>query len=352
MHEFTEELAMEWLKKPCWSIAESVFLLGEHQIPVSKFAGYPFPPEFAGNAGSSMDSLIRAIVTQQLKPIANMEGSIRGRFPVYSPAEVISVAESIDFGKWKNWKKRLGRLQATQIQTGTEMLNKIKADIDAKINYRINKTPEPLFGEGFSDEMRKITTLTKYLELDTWSPMEAAYLVCGIDTDTLQDIFMGRPIKHGKLLSGEPRTENNWAGFNEAQEVLKLWNSQEKPPAKVIPADFVMWCERKGIDTAWLTNGGVMASAHTEPATSTTDTQGVMRLHPTHEIVHEICDQIKGQGQKVSIQTTWSSLLKRSEVTKVDNDTVTLLTRIDHTPHRLKRRTVSNHITAWRKHVK
>lgn len=125
MQEFTEELAMEWLKKPCWSIAESMLLLGEYQVPVSRRAGYPLPPEFAGNAGNGLDSLIRAIIAQQLKPIANVEGSIRGRFPLYSPADVISVAESIDFGNWKNWKNRLKRLQVTQIQTDTEMVNKI-----------------------------------------------------------------------------------------------------------------------------------------------------------------------------------------------------------------------------------
>ena len=107
MRDFTEELAIEWLRKPCWSIAEAVFLLGETQIPVSKLAGYPLPPEFAGNAGSALDRLIRAIQTRQLQPIASVEGSIRGRFPIYAPADVIRVAEEINFGNWKSWKLRL-----------------------------------------------------------------------------------------------------------------------------------------------------------------------------------------------------------------------------------------------------
>ncbi len=132
MQEFTEELAMEWLRKPCWSIAESVFLLGEHQVPVSRRAGYPLPPEFAGNAGSGLDSLIRTIVTRQLKPIAKAEGSIRGRFPLYSPADVISVAESIDFGNWKNWKMRLERLLAIQTQTDTSWPDEIR---DSGVTY-------------------------------------------------------------------------------------------------------------------------------------------------------------------------------------------------------------------------
>ncbi len=138
MKEFTEELAMEWLKKPCWSIAEAVFLLGEVQIPVSRRAGYPLPPEFAGNAGGGLDSLIRAIVTRQLKPIANVDGSILGRFPLYSPADMISVAESIDFGNWNNWKMRLGRVLTTQTQTDTSWPDEIRNE--PRITFRF---PQP-----------------------------------------------------------------------------------------------------------------------------------------------------------------------------------------------------------------
>lgn len=116
MQDFTEELAMEWLRKPCWSIAESVYLLGEGQVPVSKYAGYPLPPEFAGNAGGGMDSLIRAIQARKLQAIASVEGSIRGRFPVYSPEDVIRVAEAINFGNWQNWKSRLEAIKGADIK--------------------------------------------------------------------------------------------------------------------------------------------------------------------------------------------------------------------------------------------
>lgn len=37
------------------------------------------------------------------------------------------------------------------------------------------RKPAPLFGEGFSDEMRRMITLTKYLALETWPAMWAAH---------------------------------------------------------------------------------------------------------------------------------------------------------------------------------
>lgn len=42
------------------------------------------------------------------------------------------------------------------------------------------KKPTQLYGEGFDDEARKITYLTRYLDFETWTPIEAAMLVCGL----------------------------------------------------------------------------------------------------------------------------------------------------------------------------
>lgn len=154
MQEFTEELAMAWLKKPCWSIAEAVFLLGETQIPVSKLAGNPLPPEFAGNAGNDLDSLIRAIIAQQLKPIANTEGSIRGRFPLYSPADVIHVAEEINFGNWKNWKSRLEAINGadtkqSQAKTSQKEINQEwQTKLESMANELISQGQKPRATKG------------------------------------------------------------------------------------------------------------------------------------------------------------------------------------------------------------
>lgn len=129
MQDFTEELAMAWLGKPAWSLAEAVFLLGEGQIPVCKRAGYPLPPEFAGNAGDGLDNLIRALQSGKLRSVGSASGSIFGKFPLYEPADIIQVAETINLGNWKNWKSRLELIKKAQEQLEMkERQDEIKQD--------------------------------------------------------------------------------------------------------------------------------------------------------------------------------------------------------------------------------
>ncbi|MHB1174048.1 MAG: hypothetical protein ACYCZJ_02845 [Sulfuriferula sp.] len=111
----------------------------------------------------------------------------------------------------------------------------------------VTRTPAPLFGYGFSEEAQKITTLTKYLELETWTPIEAAMLVCGLQPP--QDCH--------EIPQGAMGLDNAWVmpnadKFHHAKRVLQLWNSRENPPDKIRPADFVAWCNSKGINTDWL----------------------------------------------------------------------------------------------------
>ena len=108
-----------------------------------------------------------------------------------------------------------------------------------------SKTPAPL-------QFKNGTRLTKYLKRGTWTPEQAAFLVCGIDADTVQNQFCGKQIKHGKLLTGERITEQSSTVFLHADEVLELWNRQANPPGKIAPVDFVEWCESKKIDATWL----------------------------------------------------------------------------------------------------
>ena len=108
-----------------------------------------------------------------------------------------------------------------------------------------SKTPAPL-------QFENGTRLTKYLKLGMWTPEEAAFLVCGIDADTVQNQFFGKQIKHGKLLTGERITEQSSTAFLHADDVLKLWNRQANPPGKIAPVNFVEWCESKKIDATWL----------------------------------------------------------------------------------------------------
>ena len=121
--------------------------------------------------------------------------------------------------------------------------------INQGIAHRMAKRPAPLLGEGFSEEARKMNTLTKYLELETWTPVQAAMLVCGLcPPPDCSQVIPDR----AKGLDGAWVTVENNTRFNDAKRVLELWNSRESAPAKIRPYHFVQWCESKGINTEWL----------------------------------------------------------------------------------------------------
>ena len=143
--------------------------------------------------------------------------------------------------------------------TNAEMLDRINADIKAKMGYRMDKVPAPLYGEGFSEEMRKITTLTKWLKFETWTPIEAAMLVCGLQpSHECPEIP-----QEANGLEGGQVIEKSDTRFDSAKRVLQLWNRRENPPDKIRPADFVAWCKTKEINTDWLRD--IEAAAMPQP---------------------------------------------------------------------------------------
>jgi hypothetical protein len=101
MQIITDDVATLWLKKPCWSIAELALLFTGWGAPISKFAGQPLPPVFVPNGGEHMDRLSRAAMAGKLKRV----GSAPGGFGMFSPADLIALAEEIDFGNWQYWKE-------------------------------------------------------------------------------------------------------------------------------------------------------------------------------------------------------------------------------------------------------
>lgn len=114
-------------------------------------------------------------------------------------------------------------------------------------DYDAVKQPAPLFGEGFGDEARKLTTLSKYLLLETWTPLWAAMLACGI-----QPPKGCTEMPRGGMSLGNRVLMPTAGAFQAAEDVLFRWNSRENPPDKVRPADFVAWCNTQGINTDWL----------------------------------------------------------------------------------------------------
>lgn len=109
------------------------------------------------------------------------------------------------------------------------------------------RRPGKIFGEGCSKEQEKMTTLTKYLEFETWPPVWAALLVSGIQPEQ----------GCTEIPNGAFDLENSFIScdcdqFHLARWILELWNCRENAPSKVRPADFVLWCKSKNINTDWL----------------------------------------------------------------------------------------------------
>lgn len=103
--------------------------------------------------------------------------------------------------------------------------------------------------------------LAPYLKLDTWTPVEACLLVCGIDPKMTIRYDKGTGTDWvivftdmRTILDERSYSFTNCDLFRDADRVLELWNSQENPRQKIKPVEFVKWCEIRGINTEWITN--------------------------------------------------------------------------------------------------
>lgn len=94
---------------------------------------------------------------------------------------------------------------------------------------------------------RPETTLTRFLNLETWTPLEAALLAAGVlpNEDYTSVPEQAMCLDHRHLPIGHQF-------LRDAKRILHEWNSQEVAPSKVRPSEFVAWCEAKQINTDWL----------------------------------------------------------------------------------------------------
>ena len=118
------------------------------------------------------------------------------------------------------------------------------------INAALLPQPVPMAlfaGDGFSEDELKMTTLSQFLKFDTWTPLMASLLVCGIQPpQDCTEIPAGAFGLDGAFITGKEDA------FHHARRVLELWNSRENASMRVRPADFVAWCKTKSINTDWL----------------------------------------------------------------------------------------------------
>lgn len=118
---------------------------------------------------------------------------------------------------------------------------------------REQRQPARLFhGPGFSDEALRLTTLSKYLEFDTWTPEAAAMLACGLQAPIVDGQLCTEIPENGAMGLDNCFTLSSQAPFHDAKNVLGIWRSQVNPPARIRPLDFVRWCQTRGFDTSWL----------------------------------------------------------------------------------------------------
>lgn len=142
----------------------------------------------------------------------------------------------------------------------------------SEVQQRGRCQPALLYGDGFSEERRKETTLTEYLrDLETWHPAQAAMLVCGLkpefDCTEIPSCATG--------LDGQHHWETS-NRFHDARRVLAMWNSRISAPARVSPSEFVAWCREKGVNTDWLREVGGVAET-TPPKTKRPKLTGEQR---------------------------------------------------------------------------
>lgn len=101
----------------------------------------------------------------------------------------------------------------------------------------------------FSD---KETTLTRYMQFDSWTAAAAAMLVSGLQAPIVDGQLCAEIPEDGAIgLDGRQKLVT-FPAFAAAMHVLERWRAQENPPATVFPFDFIVWCRANGIDTAWL----------------------------------------------------------------------------------------------------
>ncbi|WP_146749802.1 hypothetical protein [Paraburkholderia bryophila] len=114
------------------------------------------------------------------------------------------------------------------------------------------REPAHLFGEGFSREMRALTTLSRYLEFDTWTPEAAAMLICGLQAPIIDGQLCVEIPEKGAMGLDNCFITDSQDPFHEAKRVLGIWRSQENPPTRVRLLEFIRWCQTRGFDTSWL----------------------------------------------------------------------------------------------------
>lgn len=136
----TDEQALEWARKSCWSMGEALWLLlGLVPTPVNTRDVLPDPDIFVGKV---VDALHRAVLAEDLNPC----GQDKHGESVFRPADIVRAVKSQNVGMWEYWEQALLEAQtgmSTPVFYGNaaRVLAEMDAGEDATFRF-----PEPIEG--------------------------------------------------------------------------------------------------------------------------------------------------------------------------------------------------------------
>jgi len=296
-------------------------------MPERYFAAGEISPRLIADAWADLnncehgqgDALLYEIEVRRLIEAGIEAGKItcRGGHPKYAPAPADVAFEDCYF----EWEE----IRAWVKEYDGESWPLVPPWMAAQKNHSNNlaeaskatRRPAKVYGEGFSPEQQEITTLARYLELETWTPLWASLLVCGIQPPQgCTEI----PAKGAMGLDSQ-FIDGSWDRFHEARWILELWESRENAPVRVRPADFVAWCKSKGINTDWLSDVPGQDQAATLPletaATATEATTDTTIRHNIatrrRELSAEIELAIKNAANPDDPNSAWDALCEMAD---------------------------------------
>jgi hypothetical protein len=264
----------------------------------------------------------RSAIAKEPRPFgaSSPDGSVAGHGPIYRRAELRHITDQCKKDSMSDDTSEKEPEKAVPGSLREEMLEKEQRVEES----RRTRTPVPL-KEGHPDT--KFTRWTKY---ETWTVLEAAYLVCGIDpmTDYGQK-FETYPMVTG-LCGSHLNLENNVIA---AKRIRELWSRRVDAADRVRPIAFLNWCKANDIDTEWLRELEAPSqpneSDSNQPQTGNAATSGTTTLHlatkeelveafgcpkQMFENVHKIAwlkeaRKVAGRGGKNSVAPKFDPLL-------------------------------------------
>ncbi len=94
----TDEQALEWARKPCWSMGEALWLLSGF-VPTAVNTKDVFPT-LDNFVGGEVDALHRAVLAGDLKPL----GQDKNGESVFRPADIVKTAKAANVGIGEYWE--------------------------------------------------------------------------------------------------------------------------------------------------------------------------------------------------------------------------------------------------------